>query len=87
MKLWIPAIGIALCAVAACDPAPQKPKTSQGVISTDFNPAPPTLQERQGLRRGVLDSAADPRGMGRTTGADSVRLHGPGVNRRLQTRT
>ena len=87
MTLWIPAIGIAVYALAACDMAPQKPKTLPSVVSTG---AHPTLLLRNGTRELARDDDAievDPRSAGQTTGADSMRLHGPGVNRHLQIRT
>lgn len=87
MTLWIPAIGIAIYALAACDVAPQKPKMLHSVISTGAHPTLLLRSESRELTREDGDIEANPRRGGQTTGADSVRLQGPGVNRQLQIRT
>jgi hypothetical protein len=87
MTLWIPAIGIALYALAACDVAPQKPKTLHSVVSTGAHPALLLRNESREFARDDGDTETDPRSAGQTTGTDSVRLHGPGVKRHLQIRT
>jgi hypothetical protein len=81
----IAALAIGVAVVTACDVSQKTPQTGTVAPSTVVVPAMPGAVA---VRRDAQTSPDTPflSGVGATSGERSLRLHGPGVSRKRQTR-
>jgi hypothetical protein len=92
----LPLIGVAMLALAACDLSQQKPHTIRTAMPKGYAGTAPALPDHQSSETSRPDGASvqdplEPQAEGATpsapgAGGASIRLYGPGVSRKRQTR-